>query len=75
MSSHLESPRENVVLAQKEMDHGAKGDSNKKLHVEQKKSVTMIFLFFQDHMPSPQNLKIRVLNNGQNYILPNRRRL
>ena len=37
MSSHLESPRENVVLAQKEMDHGAKGDSNKKLHVEQKK--------------------------------------
>ena len=35
MSSHLESPRENVVLAQKEMDYDAKGDSNQKLHVEQ----------------------------------------
>ena len=62
---HNLNPRaKNVVLAEKEMEYGAKGDSNKKLHVEQKKSVTMIFLFFQDHMPSPQNLKIRVLNNG-----------
>ena len=40
LSSHLESPIGMyciyVVLAQKEMDHGGKGDSNKKLHVEQK---------------------------------------
>ena len=33
---HNLNPRvKNVVLAQKEMDYGAKGDSNQKLHVEQ----------------------------------------
>ena len=33
---HILNPRvKNVVLAQNGMDYGAKGDSNKKLHVEQ----------------------------------------